>query len=553
MEKNWLKNYDPTVRQSLPYDEGKTMLSFLEEAAKEYPQQICLIGETNEYTFQETLEKVMRVAQNLVRMGIKKGQKIGLSLPNCPEFVIAYYGILRAGAVVVAINPYYKEREYTYQIKDAGIDWLICSVEKVDAYQSLLKEGLIERIVCVKNEREVSDEFEKPGYTISDGQSERVLSFDQLMKLSKQVPELPDVEPDDVAILQYSGGTTGEPKGAVGLHRNLAANTLQFTEWLSICKAGEEVVLTAIPLYHVYGMIVAMSVGIALGGSLVLIKNPRDINGILEKIQRYQATLFPGVPNMYSAINQNPSMKQGIYNLKSIKVCISGSAPLSPETKRIFEKFISGTLVEGYGLSEAPTATHCNPVSGDNRAGSIGLPLPDVDCKIVDLEHPSIEKPIGETGELLIKGPQVMQGYHQRPEETVDALKDGWLHTGDIADVDQDGYFYLVARKKELIKIGGFQVWPREIEEVLAENPNIQEAAVAGVPGSNLTERVKAWIVLKPDVQMTEQKVRSWCRDSLAGYKVPALVEFVSELPRTAVGKVLKRELIRRHIELTQD
>jgi len=549
MEKIWLKKYDLKVRHSLSYDPARTMVSFLEEAAQNFPKQLCLIGETTQFTYEETLEKVTFVAQNLVRMGIKKGQKIGLSLPNIPEFILAYYGILRAGAVVVAINPFYREREYTYQVKDAGIDWLICSAEKVDEYLTLIKQGLIERLVYVQTE---SDASNKPGEhnhpTIND-YSNHVLPFHQLTKVPEQVSVLPEVEPDDVTILQYSGGTTGEPKGAIGLHRNLAANTLQFTEWLSICEAGKEVVLTAIPLYHVYGMVVAMNVGIALGASLVLIKNPRDIYGILEAIQKNSATLFPGVPNMYAAINQLPAVMQGNYNLKSIKVCISGSAPLSPETKRTFEAFISGTLVEGYGLSEAPTATHCNPVSGDNRAGSIGLPLPDVECKIVDLENSSVELPIGESGELLIKGPQVMKGYHQRSEETNIALKDGWLHTGDIAYVDQDGYFYLVARKKELIKIGGFQVWPREIEEVLAGNPMIQEVAVAGVPGLHLTEKVKAWIVLKPGAQMTEHEVRRWCSNSLAGYKVPTLVEFVNELPRTTVGKVLKRELIRRHLE----
>ncbi len=552
MEKIWLKKYDPQVEPSLTYDPSSTMVTFLEDAVEKYPENTCLIDADRHYTYHQTHEMVVRVAQNLVRLGVNKGTRIGLSLPNCSEFVIAYYGILRAGGVVVAINPFYKEREFTYQIKDADIDWLICSEEKAKEYLPLLGTGLLKKLIIVEDDHfsEIGDRH--TWAEINAKHAHSILSFHRLTDPLERVIELPIILPDDTAILQYSGGTTGEPKGAVGLHRNLAANTHQFTQWLSTCIPGQEVVLAAIPLYHVYGMVIAMSIGMALGASLVLIRNPRDIAGILEKIQEHQATLFPGVPNMYAAINQNPAVKQGIYDLRSIKICISGSAPLAPEVKYAFESLISGTLAEGYGLSEAPTATHCNPINGDNRPGSIGLPLPDVECKIVDLEDGSTELPIGEAGELVIKGPQVMSGYHGRPDETDVALRDGWLYSGDIAYVDADGYFYLVARKKELIKIGGFQVWPREIEEVLTEHPAIKEAAVAGVAGVNLTERIKAWIVINSGSQITEQDVRAWCRKYLAGYKVPALVEFIDELPRTSVGKILKRELIRRHGENEQ-
>jgi len=357
------------------------------------------------------------------------------------------------------------------------------------------------------------------------------------------------VGPEDVAIFQYSGGTTGIPKAAIGLHRNLVANTLQFSRWLVGLEDGKEVVLAAIPLFHVYGMVIAMSMGIAIGASLVLIPNPRDIANILENIQRYKATLFPGVPNMYSAINHHPDVLAGKYDLRSIKACISGSAPLLEETRMTFENLTGGKLLEGYGLSEAPTATHCNPMLGENRAGSIGLPLPDIDCRIVDLETGQVELPIGEIGELIINGPTIMRGYHNISDQTEQTLRNGWLYTGDIARMDKDGYFYLVDRKKDLMKIGGLQVWPREVEEVIAAHPKVLEVGVAGVMDPQRGERVKAWIVLKPGEKLALDEVKTWCRERIAPYKAPSLVAFLDKLPRTTVGKVLRRELVRMHRE----
>ena len=350
-------------------------------------------------------------------------------------------------------------------------------------------------------------------------------------------------------IFQYSGGTTGIPKAAIGLHRNLVANTLQFRAWLGGLTDGEETVLAAIPLFHVYGMVIAMSLGIALGATLVLIPDPRDLPMILMSIERYKATLFPGVPTMYQAIIQNSDVLAGKYDLKSIRACISGAAPLLPEVKLKFEEITGGKLLEGYGLSEAPTATHCNPLDGENRTGSIGLPLPDVEAAIIDLADGVTLLQSGESGELIIRGPQVMHGYHNKTEETSLAIRDGWLYTGDIAKMDADGYFYLVGRKKELIKVGGFQVWPREIEEVIASHPRVLECAVAGVPGKDLVEVVKAWVVPKGAEAITVDEIKTWCDQRLARYKVPVDVEVIHKLPRTTVGKILKRELVRQTLE----
>ncbi len=358
-----------------------------------------------------------------------------------------------------------------------------------------------------------------------------------------------DIGPGDVALFQYSGGTTGTSKGAIATHHCLVANSLQIREWFVSAEEGKEVTLMAIPLFHVYGMVAGMLFSMIAGASMVMVPNPRDLKDVLENIQKYKVTIFPGVPTLYNAINNNADVLAGKYNLSSVKACISGSSPLMRETKEKFEGLTGGIVFEGYGLSEAPTATHCNPLLGENRSGSIGLPLPDVDVRIISLDDEVTVLPVGEVGELVIKGPQVFKGYHNMPTETTNSLRDGWLYTGDIARMDEDGYFYIVDRKKELIKPGGYQVWPREVEEVIAANPKVLEVGVAGVPDPYRGETVKAWIVVKPGETMTEEDVKSWCQDRMAKFKIPTQVEFRNELPKTTVGKILRRELVRQHKE----
>jgi long-chain acyl-CoA synthetase len=310
----------------------------------------------------------------------------------------------------------------------------------------------------------------------------------------------------------------------------------------------------AIPLFHVYGLVAGMTFSLAGGASMVMVPNARDIPDVLENIHKYKPSIFPGVPTLYNAINNRPEVKEGKVSLRSIKACISGSAPLMRETKETFESLSGGKVFEGFGMSETPTATHCNPLLGENRTGSIGLPLPNVDAKIISLDDGETELPIGEIGELVVNGPMVMKGYHNMPTETANTLrtlKDGktWLFTGDIARMDEDGYFYIVDRKKELIKPGGFQVWPREVEEVIAAHPKVLEVGVAGIPDPYSGESVKAWIVLKPGESATEEEIKAFCKERLAPYKVPKHYEFRNELPKTTVGKILRRELVRQHKE----
>jgi long-chain acyl-CoA synthetase len=537
-DKPWQRNYDPGVPLKLDYPQIPAF-GLLRQAALRFPKKACTISFDQKITFQEMEKLTNRLAYQLVRLGIIKGDRVGIWLSNRPEFVIAFFAILKAGGIVTAINALYKPREVINQVNDAQIRFLFTSKSLYPIIKEIQSQTTIQKIIVVDPAAKLTDADE---------------SLEDLIRDSppSAQPET-RVEPQDAAILQYSGGTTGTSKGAIGLHSNLVANVLQFRAWLVGIEDGKEVVLVAIPLFHVYGMVLGMLLSIACGASMVLIENSRDMKAILRNIRKYKVTIFPGVPSLYNAINQHPEVMAGKHNLRSIKACISGSAPLLKETKDRFEALTGGKLMEGYGLSEAPTATHCNPMLGENRPGSIGLPLPDVDARIVSLEDGMTVLSPGEIGELVISGPQVMKGYHNMPFETTNVLKDGWLYTGDIASMDQAGYFYIVDRKKDLIKPGGFQVWPREVEEIIKRHPKVLDVGVAGVTESYRGEIVKAWVVLKPGETSSEAEIRQFCSDELAPYKVPSLIEFRSELPKTAVGKILRRELTRQHYESLRD
>ena len=552
----WLKHYDKGVPSHIDYPQVP-LFYFLEESARKYPNSPCAIFKHAVITYREMNELTDRLAAGLSELGLKKGDRVGIFMPNTPQFVIAYFAILKMGGVVVATNPLYKPREIEYQVNDAGVEVMLV----MSNFYNMMKESQHNtkiRTLVVTNIKEylppvLSFLFtltkEKKGGFRIDLYKDDIWMKDLINRHKPEDRPKVDVGPDDMAIFQYSGGTTGIPKGAIGLHRNLVANALQMMNWIVNAEQGKETVLMAIPLFHVYGMVAGMCYAICSGASMVMVPNPRDIKDVLTSITDYKTTIFPGVPTMYNAVNNHPDVKAGKYSLATVKACISGSAPLMRETKEKFEALSGGKLVEGYGLSEAPTATHCNPLYGETRTGSIGLPFPDVDCRIVSLDDGVTVLPTGEIGELVIKGPQVMKGYHNMPTETENTLRDGWLYTGDIARMDEDGYFYIVDRKKELIKPGGYQVWPREVEEVIMKHPKVLEVGVAGIPDPYRGETVKAWVVLKPGEMATVDDIREWCKKELAAFKVPTEVEFRTELPKTTVGKILRRELVREHKE----
>jgi long-chain acyl-CoA synthetase len=558
----WLAHYDKGVPTTIEYPQAP-LFHFLEEAAKKYPDRACTIFKGAVISYKEMNARTDQMAAALVELGVKKGDRVGIFMPNVPQFVIAYFGILKAGGVVVAVNPTYPPDEVITPVNDANIDIMFTLTRFYNVLKTVRERSKLKRII-VSNIKEALPSFtsllftllkeKKEGHHV-DALDERDLWMKDLLKKHENSPR-PDcgVSPDDTALFQYSGGTTGIPKGAVAMHKNVVANTLQIKYWMPNLVEGGELVLMGIPLFHVYGMVAGMNFAMANGASMVMIPNARDLKDVLENINKYKPTIFPGVPLLYNGINNHPDVKAGKYNLSSIKACISGSAPLMRETKERFEELTGGKVFEGYGLSEAPTATHCNPLLGTNKTGSIGLPLPDVDVKIISLDDGETELQQGEIGEIAINGPQVMKGYHNMPTETANTLRqlpDGktWLFTGDIARMDEDGYFYIVDRKKELIKPGGFQVWPREVEEVISSHPKVLEVGVGGIPDPNRGETVKAWIVVKPGETLTVDEIKAYCKEHLAPYKVPTHYEFRSELPKTTVGKILRRELVRQHKE----
>ncbi len=560
-DRPWFKHYDEGVPFHIDYP-PVPLFHFLEEDARKYPDRPATIFKGAKITYRELNDLTDRLAAGLYKLGVRKGDRVGLFMPNTPQFVIAYFAILKIGGVVVATNPLYSPREIEHQLNDAGVEYMVVMSNYYERIKEVQPKTGLKRLV-VTNIKETLPPLLRFLFTLTKEKSGgfRVTLRDNDVWMQDLIaahkpsdrPQIP-VGPEDVALFQYTGGTTGLSKGAVALHRNLVANTLQIKNWVPNLEEGNEVVLMAIPLFHVYGMVSGMLFGIASGGTLVMVPDPRDLKDLLHNIQKYHASIFPGVPTLYNAINNYPDVMAGKYDLSSIKVCISGSAPLMRETKERFEALTGGKVFEGYGLSEAPTATHCNPVLGENRTGSIGLPLPDVDAKIISLDDGVTELPVGEVGELIINGPQVMKGYHNMPTETANVLRkreDGkiWLYTGDIAYMDEDGYFYIVDRKKEVIKPGGYQVWPREVEEVISAHPKVLEVAVAGIPDPYRGETVKAWVVPKPGETLTADEIKEWCRERLAKFKVPTHIEFRTELPKTTVGKILRRELVRQHIE----
>ncbi len=554
----WRKHYDEGVPVSLDYPD-RPLYGYLEDAAQKYPDKVCTIFKGAKMTYREVNEASDRLAAGLAGLGVERGSRTGIFMPNTPQFVLAYFACLKLGAIVIATSPLYSEKEIEHQANDAGIEVMLVMSNFYNMVKKVQPHTGIKTLV-VTNIKEALPGVTSFLFTLlrekKDGFRVELANGDYWLQdlIARHKPEdRPQVEvsADDKALFQYSGGTTGVPKAAIALHRNLMANTLQIQAWMPNLEYGNEVFLLAIPLFHVYGMVAGMNFAVAAASTMVLVPNPRDLDDVLKNIDKYKATIFPGVPTLYNAINNHPDVKAGKYNLRSIKVCVSGSAALLRTTKETFEGLTGGVVFEGYGLSEAPTATHCNPVLGVNKEGSIGMPLPDVEVRIINLDDAMTVLPQGEIGEMIIRGPQVMFGYHNMPTETANTLRDGWLFTGDIAYMDEDGYFFIVDRKKELIKPGGFQVWPREVEEVIQSHPKVREVGVAGVPDPYRGETVKAWVVLKDGENATAEEIRAFCKEKMAVYKVPSAVEFIPELPKTSVGKILRRELVRKEKEKT--
>jgi long-chain acyl-CoA synthetase len=558
MDRPWFAHYDKDVPLSIDYPR-MPLHQTLEDSARKYPDRTALhlvlryVGPLSigaRLSYKQVMDQVNRFASALAALGVRKGDRVALMLPNLPQFIIAFYGTLKLGAIVVNTNPTYTAPEIEHQLGDAGAETAVLFSPLYARLREIQTRTRVRRVIVTDigdyvagpAKALVESNLKKHGQMVNVPAAEEVYRFRPLLDAHSAPPPEVAVDAGDTALFQYTGGTTGVPKAAVLSHYNLVANTIQMRRWLTMAKEGQERITGALPFFHVYGMTTEMSLAIYLGSQLIILPDPRDVIHLMKTVARLRATVVPGVPTMYSRIIGHPDV--GRYDLRSVKVCVSGAAPLPMEVQTRFGEISGGRLVEGYGLTEASPVTHCNPVSGRRKAGSIGLPLPDVDAKIVDVETLA-DKPGGEDGELWVRGPQVMNHYWNQPDETRKAItEDGWLRTGDLARVDQEGYFYLVDRLKDIIISSGLNIIPREIEDVLYQHPSVQEAVVAGIPDPKRGETVKAYVVLKPGRTATAEEITAFCAERLAPFKVPRLVQFRSDLPKTQVGKFLRRALI---------
>ena len=557
----WIQHFEPGVPAHLEIPE-QPLTWLLERTASRYPGRTALIYFGRRLSYEELAHYAHRFATALQRLGVSKGDRVAIALPNIPQFPIAFYGALLAGAVVVQTNPLYTEREMQHQLADAGARVLVMLDMFYPVVRAVRPQTPLEHIILtspadflppllralypLSQHRTRSAE---PPLTRKELHDDHTLHIMQTLLESHTgddggvfAPLVP-VQAADLAVLQYTGGTTGLSKGAMLTHRNLLANAMQTRAWIPQAHEGEEVILCVAPFFHAYGLTVGMNFAIDAAASMVLTPPHFDPKAVVKAIRRYHPTLFPGLPTIYLAIMRAAGKHPE--SLSSIKYCISGAAPLPAQVQAEFETITGGRLVEGYGLSEASPVTHCNPLTDQCRTGTIGLPLPDVEAAILDQETGE-PVPVGEEGELVVRGPNIMQGYWNRPEETRQVFHQGWMRTGDLGKMDADGYFSIVERVKDVIIASGLKVYPREVEEVLFKHPAVAEAAVAGAPDAYRGETVAAFVVLKPGMEASEETRREllqYCAQELAAYKVPTLLEFRQSLPKSLIGKVLRREL----------
>jgi long-chain acyl-CoA synthetase len=551
----WLKHYDEGVPHSLqPYPE-QTLLDVVRDTAAQRPNHTAVIFKGARLSYGE-LERLSDVFGNaLIAQGVKKGDRVALLLPNSPQSIITQLGVWKAGGIAAPINPLYTEDELERLLKECGAETVVVLTLFYKKVKSLQPSTSLRRVIAT-NIKEYLPPFlsflftlfkeKKEGHRIKLQPNDFWLSDLLGDHAGKPRPEV-DVSPDDPALLLFSGGTTGEPKGAVGTHRALLMAGMQLRAWFStLAVEWDDVVMLTIPLFHVYGNVGALTVGLLGHESLVPIPNPRDIDDLVATIRRVRPAFFPGVPTLFIALLNHPDVQAGKVDFKSMKLCVSGASSLLAEVKNRFEALTGGRMVEGYALTESMMATVLTPLHGPYKPGSVGLPLPDVEVRIVDGDTGKGSLPAGEVGEILMRAPQLMQGYWQRPSETENVIRNGWLYTGDLGYLDEDGYLFIEDRKKDVIKPSGFQVWPREVEEVIASHPAVNEVGVGGIQDEYQGEAVKAWVVLRPGQHATVEEIRAYCRKKLAAYKVPKQIEFTDSLPKTLVGKVLRRALVEK-------
>lgn len=557
MDKPWLKHYERHVPEHINYPD-MLLSQALKQSADKYPARTALIFKGARMSYAELEESVDRLTAALQQMGVTRGDRVAIHMPNCPQFVMAYYATLRLGGIVVPCNPLYQAQEMIHQLNNSGAKIIFTLSNTYPMVRRIRDDTALDHVIVAQIKTYFPPHLrlafallleKKTGHAV-DIRGERDTSwFRDVLKHAPTAPLSVEISGDDVAVLMYTGGTTGVPKGAELTQRNIFVNAYMCKVWLNASE-GQEVDMAQMPLFHAFGMTGAMNLAVLIAATLVLVPDPRDIGDVIQSIQRFKPTIYPGVPMIYNSIINYPKIQK--YNLRSIKNCFSGGAGLPREIQERFEQLTGANVVEGYGLSEASPITLGNPVTAGKRIGTIGLPWPDTEVKIVDAEWGIRRMDVGHEGELCIRGPHIMRGYWNMPAETAYALRvdsndpnsQPWLYTGDIATMDADGYFRIVDRKKDIIITGGgYKVYPREVEDVLYGHPQVLEAAVVGVPYENKGERVKAFVVLKPGEQLTADEILMYLRDNLAAYKVPKFVVFRDSIPKSVAGKPLRRYL----------
>ncbi|MCP4133448.1 MAG: long-chain fatty acid--CoA ligase [bacterium] len=547
-DKPWLSSYQEGVAANIDY-EKMSLPEFLDRSAGEFADGRGLVFMGYTLTYKEVKDMVDRFATCLTDFGIQKGDSVSVLLPNMIPCVVAYYAILKIGAIAVMNNPLYSDVELEHQFNDSGSKILVCLDLLANRMIDLRPKTGIKQIVVTS----IGDYLpfpksllfplvaKKKGLAADVKTAPDVFKWKEVIK--KYAPNPPEVKLsfDDIAMYQYTGGTTGVAKGVVLTHGNLSMQAQQVALWFPDFNKGEEIMIGALPFFHVFGLTCAMNYPIFMGWPIILVPKPQT-EELLETFKKFKPTYAPMVPTMYIGLVNSPNIEK--VDMTCINACFSGSAPIPVEIIKEFEKKTGALICEGFGMTESSPVTHINPfVQGKTKVGSIGIPLADVESRIVDMDDGKTEVAVGEPGELCIKGPQVMQGYKGLPNETADALKDGWLHTGDVAKMDEEGYFYIVDRMKDMIISGGYNVYPRDIDEVFYQHPKVEEACSIGVPHAVRGESVKVFVVLKAGQTATKEELVDFCKDKLAKYKHPDEVEFRKELPMSAVGKILRKDL----------
>ncbi len=552
----WIEHYDKGVPPSLEPYPLHTVVDIVRKRACDIPDSPALFFKGSSMTWGDLERQSDALALALLSEGLKKGERVALLMPNSPQMIISELAVWKTGAVAVPMNPLYTEHELVHALKECGAEIAIVLTPFYGKIRSVLSSTSLRKVVA-SNIKEYLSPLKKILFTLLKEKkgghavtlAEGDLLLDEMIKahLGSPAPDVTTI-PADPALFLFTGGTTGMPKCAVCTHHSMVISGMQIARWFSVVlDRGEDIIMLNMPLFHVYAQVGILGAALVDEYPFVLVPNPRDLDDLVDTIKKYKPSVLPGVPTLFTALANHSRVKKDSKALGSLKLCVSGAAPLLLETKKRFEELTGGRIIDAYALTESMIGSVLTPVLGTYKEGSVGIPAPDVEIRVVDQEKGDSEVPAHEVGEVIMRAPQLMTEYWQRPDETLTTIKSGWLYTGDLGYLDEDGYLFIIDRKKDVIKPGGFQVWPRDVEEAIVAHPDVCEVGVAGVPDDYQGEAVKAWVVLREGARLDVEALREFCKKELTAYKIPKYITFTESLPKSLVGKVLRRKLVEEH------